>query len=29
MDDYTPNPFWGQFVKDALGGKQFPSTKER
>jgi len=21
--NYTPNPFWGQFVKDALHGKQF------
>ena len=22
--DYTPTPFWGQQVKDALSGKQFP-----
>jgi endoglucanase len=22
--NYTPTPFWGQQVKDALGGKQFP-----
>ena len=28
-DDYTPNPYWGQFVKDALGGKQFTMQKER
>lgn len=27
--DYTPTPFWGQFVKDALGGKQFPLQKNR
>jgi len=29
MDNYTPTPFWGQFVKDALGGKQFEMKKER
>jgi endoglucanase len=29
MDDFTPNPYWGQFVKDALGGKQFTMKKER
>jgi len=28
-DDYAPNPYWGQFVKDALGGKQFEMKKER
>lgn len=27
--DYTPTPFWGQFVKDALGGKEFPLQKNR
>jgi len=29
MDQYTPNPWWGQMVKDALGGKQFEMKKER
>jgi endoglucanase len=29
LDDYTPTPYWGQFVKDALGGKQFTMKKER
>jgi endoglucanase len=29
MDDYTPNTFWGQPVKDALAGKQFTMQKER
>ena len=23
-----PSPFWGQFVKDALAGKQFEMQKE-
>ena len=27
--DYTPTPFWGQFVKDALAGKEFPWKKNR
>lgn len=27
--DYTPTPFWGQFVKEALGGKQFELQKNR
>lgn len=27
--DYTPTPFWGQFVKEALGGKQFELKKNR
>ncbi len=27
--DYTPTPFWGQFVKDALSGKEFPLQKNR
>jgi hypothetical protein len=27
--DYTPTPFWGQFVKDALSGKQFEWKKNR
>lgn len=27
--DYTPTPFWGQFVKDALGGKEFTWKKDR
>jgi len=26
---FTPTPFWGVFVKDALGGKQFELTKMR
>ena len=29
MTDYTPNPYWGQFVKDALAGKQFTMQNER
>jgi hypothetical protein len=29
MDSGTPNPYWGQFVKDALAGKQFTLKKER
>ena len=29
MEDYTPNPFWGQPVKDALGGKQFDMKNAR
>jgi endoglucanase len=29
MDNYTPTPFWGQFVKDALAGKQFDMKRER
>jgi hypothetical protein len=29
MDDFTPTPFWGQFVEDALGGKQFEMKAER
>jgi len=24
---YTPTPFWGQFLKDALAGKEFELTK--
>ena len=27
--DYTPTPFWGKFVKEALAGKQFTMTKMR
>ena len=27
--DYTPTPFWGAFVKDALAGKQFELKKLR
>lgn len=27
--NYTPSPFWGEFAKAALAGKQFPLTKER
>ncbi len=27
--DYTPTPFWGAFVKDALNGKQFEMKKMR
>jgi hypothetical protein len=27
--DFAPTPFWGQFVKDALGGKQFEMKKLR
>jgi hypothetical protein len=27
--DYTPTPFWGQFVKDALAGKSFEWQKNR
>jgi endoglucanase len=29
MDDYTPNTFWGQEVKDALAGKQFDMKNAR
>ncbi len=29
MDTCEPNPYWGQFVKDALAGKQFEMKKER
>jgi hypothetical protein len=27
--DYTPTPFWGEFVKRALAGEQFPRDKSR
>jgi hypothetical protein len=27
--DYTPTPYWGSFVKDALAGKRFELTKLR
>lgn len=27
--DFTPTPFWGQFAKDALAGKQFVMKKMR
>jgi endoglucanase len=27
--DYTPTPFWGEFVKRALAGEQFPRDKAR
>ncbi len=27
--DYTPTPYWGQFVKDALAGKQFEIKRMR
>jgi hypothetical protein len=27
--DYTPTPFWGQFSKDALSGKQFKMKRMR
>ncbi|HAI13729.1 MAG TPA: hypothetical protein DCM28_18630 [Phycisphaerales bacterium] len=27
--DFTPTPFWGQFAKDALSGKQFEMKKMR
>ena len=27
--DFTPTPFWGQFAKDALAGKQFEIKKMR
>ena len=27
--DYTPTPFWGQFVKEALAGKEFTWKKNR
>ncbi len=27
--NYTPTPFWGRYVKDALAGKQFPLTRLR
>jgi len=29
LDNYTPNSFWGEPVKEALGGKQFEMQKER
>jgi hypothetical protein len=29
MHSGAPNPYWGQFVKDALAGKQFEMKKER
>ena len=29
MNNYTPTPFWGAFVKEALAGKQFEMKKER
>ncbi len=28
-DYYTPTPFWGAFVKEALAGKQFEMKRER
>jgi len=28
-DYYTPTPFWGAFVKDALAGKQYEMKRER
>jgi hypothetical protein len=28
-EDYTPNSYWGEPVKEALGGKQFTMQKER
>jgi len=28
-DYYTPTPFWGVFVKDALAGKQYEMKRER
>lgn len=27
--DYTPTPFWGKYVKEALSGKQFETKKMR
>jgi hypothetical protein len=27
--DYTPTPFWGEFVKRALAGEQFPRDRSR
>jgi hypothetical protein len=27
--NYTPSPFWGDFVKRALAGEQFPLGKLR
>jgi hypothetical protein len=27
--DYTPTPFWGVAVKDALGGKHFETKRQR
>ena len=27
--DYTPTPFWGKFVKEALSGKQFELKRMR
>jgi endoglucanase len=29
LNNYTPNSFWGEPVKEALGGKQFTMQKER
>jgi aryl-phospho-beta-D-glucosidase BglC (GH1 family) len=29
LSNYTPNSFWGEPVKDALGGKQFEMQRER
>ncbi|MET0261662.1 MAG: cellulase family glycosylhydrolase [Rariglobus sp.] len=29
LETYEPTPYWGQFVKDALAGKQFPLTRLR
>ena len=26
---YTPTPYWGEFAKDALSGKQFELKKTR
>jgi endoglucanase len=28
-DYYTPTPFWGAFVKDALAGKAYEMKRER
>ena len=28
-DNFTPNSFWGEPVKEALGGKQFTMQRER
>jgi hypothetical protein len=27
--DYTPTPYWGVFVKEALSGKRFEAKKVR
>lgn len=29
LKTYTPTPYWGQFVRDALAGKQFELKKMR